>query len=33
MHDDPIVFALKDVPSRIVGLLSLLVFEIAAIGQ
>lgn len=31
MHDDPIVFALKDAPSRIVGLVALLVLEIAAL--
>ena len=31
MHDDPIVFALKDAPSRIVGLIALLVLEIAAL--
>lgn len=31
MHDDPIVFAMKDAPSRIVGLLALLVLEIAAL--
>lgn len=31
MHDDPIVFALKDPPSRIVGLLAILVLEFAAI--
>lgn len=31
MHDDPIVFALKDAPSRIVGLLGLLVLEFAAL--
>jgi 4-hydroxybenzoate polyprenyltransferase len=31
MHDDPIVFALKDPPSRIVGLLAVLVLEFAAI--
>lgn len=30
MNDDPIVFALKDPPSRIVGLLGLLVLEFAA---
>ncbi|MDO8288378.1 MAG: UbiA family prenyltransferase [Parvibaculum sp.] len=30
MHDDPIVFALKDSPSRIVGLLAVLVLELAA---
>jgi 4-hydroxybenzoate polyprenyltransferase len=33
MHDDPIVFAMKDPPSRIVGLLAMLVFEFAALGQ
>lgn len=31
MNDDPIVFALKDPPSRIVGLLGLLVLEFAAL--
>lgn len=31
MNDDPIVFALKDSPSRIVGLLGLLVLEFAAL--
>ena len=31
MHDDPIVFALKDAPSRIVGLTALLVLEVAAL--
>jgi 4-hydroxybenzoate polyprenyltransferase len=30
MHDDPIVFALKDSPSRIVGLLTVLVLQLAA---
>lgn len=31
MHDDPIVFALKDMPSRMVGLLALLVLQLAAL--
>jgi 4-hydroxybenzoate polyprenyltransferase len=31
MHDDPIVFALKDAPSRIVGLIAVLVLEFAAL--
>lgn len=31
MHDDPIVFALKDSPSRIVGLMAMLVLEFAAL--
>ncbi len=31
MHDDPIVFAMKDAPSRIVGLLAVLVLEFAAL--
>lgn len=31
MHDDPIVFAMKDAPSRIVGLVAILVLEFAAL--
>ena len=31
MHDDPIVFAMKDAPSRIVGLIAILVLEFAAL--
>ena len=31
MHDDPIVFALKDGPSRLVGVLAVLVLQLAAI--
>ncbi|MGV8998263.1 MAG: UbiA family prenyltransferase [Parvibaculaceae bacterium] len=31
MHDDPIVFALKDGPSRLVGIMAVLVFQLASI--